>query len=325
MRVRAFPYLLLPHLWSSRNRARRRERGDFTRGAAVRRRRRRCVCAALFYGAFWLTWQLDDYDELGDYLLRLGLSWLFLTFLAFLAFSGIVTALSTFFLSDDLRLLLAAPVAARRLFYARFTRTVVQSSWMVVVFVAPVLLGVGLARCAPVGFYVTSALTIVPFAVIPVAVGTACTLLLVNMFPARRARDMLMLMGLLFAASIVILLRMIRPEQLLQRRIAARRHRLLRDAAVADDAAAAVVLGGRDAVRQPAGRMRSRCMPARSGQPRWRCAWYCEPPSERWHFSGLQPVAGSAEGTLHEVPHARRRSRARCRCRRCGGSCWSRI
>ena len=71
-------------------------------------------------GAFWLTRQLADYAELGDYLLRLGLSWLFLTFLSFLAFSGVVTALSTFFLSDDLRLLLAAPVAARRLFHARF-------------------------------------------------------------------------------------------------------------------------------------------------------------------------------------------------------------
>ena len=51
---------------------------------------------------------------------------------------------------------------------------------------------------------------------IPVAVGTACTLLLVNVFPARRARDLLMLMGLLFAASIVMLLRMIRPEQLMR-------------------------------------------------------------------------------------------------------------
>src|SRR5262249_37606504 len=39
--------------------------------------------------------------------------------------------------------------------------------------------------------------------------------LLVNVFPARRARDLLMLMGLLFAGSIVILLRVIRPEQLL--------------------------------------------------------------------------------------------------------------
>jgi ABC-2 type transport system permease protein len=211
----AFPYLLLPHLWSSRNRAQRREPGDLMRGLLVGAVGV-VVFAALFAGAFWLTWQLDDYDELGDYLLRLGLSWLFLTCLAFLTFSGIVTALSTFFLSEDLRLLLTAPVAARRLFYARFVRTVAQSSWMVVVFLAPVLMGVGLARCAPIGFYLTSVLTIVPFSLIPVAVGTACTLLLVNVFPARRARDLLMLMGLLFAGSIVILLRVIRPEQLLR-------------------------------------------------------------------------------------------------------------
>ncbi len=211
----AFTYLLLPHLWSSRNRAQRREPGDLTRavlfgGVGIG------VFFALFYGAAWLTWQLEDYEELGDYLLRLGLSWIFMTFLAFLTFSGIVTALSTFFLSDDLRLLLTAPIAARRLFYARFARTVVQSSWMVVVFIAPVLLGVGIARCAPANYYITAALTVIPFAIIPVAVGTACTLLLVNVFPARRARDLLMLMGFLFAASIVVLLRMIRPEQLLR-------------------------------------------------------------------------------------------------------------
>jgi ABC-2 type transport system permease protein len=215
MNVRAFPYLLLPHLWSSRNRARRRERGDLPRGlmfggvGLV-------VFAALFQGSFWLAGHLLDYEELGDYLLRIGLSWLFLTFLSFLAFSGVVTALSTFFLADDLRLLVAAPVSTRRLFHARFLRTVVQASWMVVIFLVPVLIGVGWARCAGPGFYLTAIGTIVPFAIIPVAAGTAVTLLLVNTFPARRARDILMLMGLLFAASLVIVLRFIRPEQLLR-------------------------------------------------------------------------------------------------------------
>ncbi|HSL22013.1 MAG TPA: hypothetical protein VK886_10795 [Vicinamibacterales bacterium] len=210
-----YPYLLLPHVWSSRNRARRRQRGDLVRGLvfgaiAVG------VCWAIFAGSAWLTAQLDEYAELGDYLLRLGLSWLFLTFLSFLAFSGLVTALSTFFLAEDLRLLLVVPVPARRLFHARFTRTVVQASWMVVIFLAPVLLGVGYARCAPAAFYGWAILTVAPFAVIPVAAGTAVTLLLVNIFPARRARDILMLMGLLFAAAVVILLRFIRPEQLLR-------------------------------------------------------------------------------------------------------------
>ena len=213
--MQPFTYLLLPAFWSSRNRARQSDRSDVVRaslfgGVGV------LVFAALLWGSFWITTQLDAYEELGDFLLRIGLSWLFLTFLSFLAFSGVVSALSTFFLSEDLRLLLAAPIAVRRLFYARFVKTVVQSSWMVVVFLLPVLLGIGVARCAPCLFYVMALLTIAPFCVIPVALGTGTTLLLVNVFPARRARDILMLMGLVFAGSIVLLLRFIQPERLLR-------------------------------------------------------------------------------------------------------------
>jgi len=206
---------LLPSLWASRNRAHRRERGDLLRaltfgGIGL------SVGVAIFAGSFFLTWQLADFGELGDYLLRAGLSWLFLTFLSFLAFSGLVTALATFFLSADLRLLLATPVASRRLFYARLVRTLAQASWMVVVFLAPVLLAVGIARCAPYSFYPIALLTIVPFTIIPVVIGTAVTFVLVNVFPARRARDFLMVTSLLFAASIVILIRYIRPERLLR-------------------------------------------------------------------------------------------------------------
>jgi ABC-2 type transport system permease protein len=210
----AFPFLLLPSLWAARNRARRREEGDALRatifgGIAV------AVAGAVFTIVFWLTWQLLDYEELGDYLVRLGLSWLFLTFLSFVAFSAIVTSLSTFFLSEDLRLLLPAPVPRERLFHSRLARTVLQSSWMVAAFVLPVLLAVGLARCAPASYYVVALATVVPFVLVPSALGAVVTLGLVSVFPARRARDVLMLMGLLFAVAIVVLLRFIRPEQLL--------------------------------------------------------------------------------------------------------------
>jgi len=210
----AFPYLLLPVLWGARNRARRREKGDLLRatlfgGIGIG------VAATLFAVFFWLTWQVLDYEELGEYLIRLGLSWLFLTFLSFLAFSAVVTALSTFFLSEDLRLLLAAPVRRDRFFYSRFMRTLGQSAWMVVVFMVPVLLGVGVARCAPPLYYAAVVLTILPFVLIPVAFGSLVTLLLVNTFPARRARDILMLIGLLFGIALVLLLRVLRPERLL--------------------------------------------------------------------------------------------------------------
>lgn len=210
----AFPYLLLPSFWAARNRLRRRERGDGLRGLTfgfigVG------VFTALLSLSGWLTWQLSAYDDLGDYLVRLGLSWLFLTFLSFLAFSSIVTALSTFFMSEDLRLLLAAPIPQDRLFYGRYARTAGQASWMVVVFVLPVLIGVGLARCAGPSYYLTAALTVVPFVLIPVSLGCLVTLGLVNVFPARRARDVLMLMGLLFAITLVLMLRFLRPERLL--------------------------------------------------------------------------------------------------------------
>ena len=214
MTTQPFPYLLLPTLWAVRNRARRREHGDGTR-IAIFGGLGLFVGAAIFGIVFWLTWQLYDYAELGDYLIRLGFSWLFLTFLSFLAFSGIVTSLSTFFLSEDLRLLLAAPVSRDRLFYSRFVKTVGQAGWMVATFLVPVVMGVGLARCAGLRYYVTAVLTLVPFVVIPVAAGSVVTLVLVNVFPARRARDILTLMGLLFAVAIVMMLRFLRPERLL--------------------------------------------------------------------------------------------------------------
>lgn len=210
----AFPYLLLPALWGAANRARRRERGDGLR-AGVFATIGLGVASTIFAIVFWLTLQLLGYEELGEYLVRLGLSWLFLTFLSFLAFSAIVTALSTFFLSEDLHLLMATPIPGQRLFYARYARTAGQASWMVVIFMLPVLLAVGVARCAGPVYFVTIPAVLVPFVLIPVALGSMLTLLLVNVFPARRARDLLMLMGVLFAMTLVVLLRFLEPERLL--------------------------------------------------------------------------------------------------------------
>ena len=63
-----------------------------------------------------------------------------------------------------------------------------------------------------------------------------------------------MLMGLLFAGSLVVLLRMIQPEQLLRVESLPDITDFFADAAVAGHAAAAVVLGRRGGVREPAGR-----------------------------------------------------------------------
>jgi ABC-2 type transport system permease protein len=54
----------------------------------------------------------------------------------------------------------------------------------------------------------------VPFLLIPTIIGSAVTLLLVNLFPARRTRDILSVIAILTAAGIVLLFRVVRPERL---------------------------------------------------------------------------------------------------------------
>ncbi|OYV72254.1 MAG: hypothetical protein B7Z72_05170 [Gemmatimonadetes bacterium 21-71-4] len=54
----------------------------------------------------------------------------------------------------------------------------------------------------------------VPFLIIPAVLGSAATLILVNVFPARRTRDLLSIIALAAAAGVILLFRIIRPEQL---------------------------------------------------------------------------------------------------------------
>jgi ABC-2 type transport system permease protein len=209
----AFTYLLRPIAFGLRNRLARREKGDVLRalafgGTGV------LVAVVIFAIVFWLTWRLLEYDDLGEYLVRLGLSWFFLTLLSFVAFSSLVVSLSTFFLSDDLPLVIGAPIAQRQLFHSRFARTLAQCSWMVAALSVPVLLAAGVARCARAPFYLTVAAVLPPFLAIPVVAGTFVTLLIVTTFPARRARDILVLSGVFFAAALVAVLRYMRPERL---------------------------------------------------------------------------------------------------------------
>ena len=48
----------------------------------------------------------------------------------------------------------------------------------------------------------------------PAVIGSAITLLLVNIFPARRTRDILSVIAVLAAGGIVVLFRIVRPERL---------------------------------------------------------------------------------------------------------------
>ena len=155
---------------------------------------------------------------IGDLLAAKLLGLALLTFLMILLLSNVITALSTFFLSRDMELLVAAPVDSVKLYGARLVETIVDSSWMVALLAIPLLTAYGVVYGASWPFYGLAVATIIPYLVLPAVVGSAFTLMLVNVFPARRTRDLLALIGLFAAAGVVVLFRFLRPERLVRPR-----------------------------------------------------------------------------------------------------------
>ncbi|MBW2652944.1 MAG: hypothetical protein JRC57_07690, partial [Deltaproteobacteria bacterium] len=99
-------------------------------------------------GTFLIFFRVLSYfasiEVIGALLASRLLSMVFLTFFSLLIFSNVITALSTYFLSDDLQLLNSTPVALSSLYAGRFVENIVNSSWTVLFFSFPVFLAYGL-------------------------------------------------------------------------------------------------------------------------------------------------------------------------------------
>jgi ABC-2 type transport system permease protein len=170
--------------------------------------------AFMFGVSFKVLTYFRTIEGLGDLLALRLLSMILLTFFSILVFSNIVTSLSTFYLSGELDILLSSPVKIENIYRAKFIETIVDSSWMTLIYGLPVFIAYGMVFKASLAFYLGLILTIVPFLIIPAGIGIIVTMLLVNAFPARRAKDILVLMGLLFFVVLYILFRMLQPEKL---------------------------------------------------------------------------------------------------------------
>jgi ABC-2 type transport system permease protein len=183
----------------------------------------RTVTLATVGGLFWLVlfglvYRMLGYFRatpgIGDLLAMKLLGLILLAFLSILLLSNIITALSSFFLARDLELLAAAPVDGLRVYSARFIETIVNSSWMMVLVLIPILTAYGVAYRAGFAFVAVTAFALACYLVLPAVIGTVLTQVLVNVFPARRARDLLALMALLGGAAMIAMFRLLKPEQL---------------------------------------------------------------------------------------------------------------
>ena len=155
-----------------------------------------------------------DTVEVGTLLVARLLSMILLLFFSMLLFSNIVTSLSTLYLSSDLAFLLSSPLRFSSVFTSKFAETALNSSGIVLIFGLPVFIVCGQEYQASWLYYASIPLVLLPFVVIPAALGTLLTMLLVRFFPVKRVQQVLVVFGLILGAGLVMVFRFLRPEQL---------------------------------------------------------------------------------------------------------------
>ncbi|HYA86050.1 MAG TPA: hypothetical protein VEI57_03155 [Nitrospirota bacterium] len=170
--------------------------------------------AFLFGISFRVLGYFRTIEGLGDLLALRLLSMILLTFFSILLFSNVVTSLSTFYLSGELEILLSSPIKIESIYRTKFIETIMDSSWMTLIYGLPVFIAYGVVFHSGISYYLGLVLTILPFLMIPASIGILVTMLLVHSFPARRAKDIIVLLGLLFFVVIYIFFRMLQPEKL---------------------------------------------------------------------------------------------------------------
>src|SRR5215211_9122098 len=205
--------LLRPKWLTARARAMANERGRAARFGVL------ALIGMLFWAFIYtLLYKLLVYfrgvPDLGPFLAGKLLGMILIGFFSILLLSNVITALSSFFLARDLDLLVGSPVDWLKLYGAKLLETGVNSSWMVVLLAVPMFAAFGSAYHGGWLFPLLVIGVFVPFLVVPAVIGSALTLILVNVFPARRTRDILSVIAVLAAGGIVLVFRLLRPEQL---------------------------------------------------------------------------------------------------------------
>ena len=204
--------LMLPFWWSARNRF-------FPPGQVPYR-----TLLLLGFGLlvdvvlYLITFKAVSYfhrqDELGIILSLKIFQMAWITLFAMLIFSCLVSAVSTVFLSQDNEIVFAAPVDPGELYAMRYWTVTLYTAWMMIFFSLPVFTAVGVVFQAHWPYWPLMMMALCTTALTAIGVGLLITIILVNLFPARQTKDIVMYLSLCFGIFIVVIFRMMRPEDL---------------------------------------------------------------------------------------------------------------
>lgn len=187
MTNRYIPLLIRPNIQAFVNRWSDRSKSNFERGRDLI-----LILLSLFVGTVIYVAIKFSIEEMQDTpgltylppLHPLSVSLMLLLFM--LVTSNIASSFIFLFLAKDLDRVMASPISPLKIFASKFSHILVISSWMPFIFLLPFLIAFGTHYTAPFYFYIISPLILVPFFIIPAAIGLAIATIVSLILPARR-------------------------------------------------------------------------------------------------------------------------------------------
>jgi ABC-2 type transport system permease protein len=175
--------------------------------------------SSFFFFDWWFFHRMlgavvEKVEFLAPFLLRELIQSMFLAFFGMIGLSTLSASVAGFYLSREIPFLLTTPLSPWAFITQRFTLVFVQSSWMVLVFGLPPFLAYREVMAVQPHFLAWLLPAFFLLLLIPALLGAALGIALMRWLPATRVKQVLGFFSLAFAAGIILLFRMSRPERL---------------------------------------------------------------------------------------------------------------
>ncbi|MBL7663251.1 hypothetical protein JNK13_10930 [bacterium] len=138
---------------------------------------------------------------------------IFVPVFVFLVIANLIEALGSLFLSRSLETIIKSPLPPFSLFIAKTVEIGVSSSWMVVLFVSPIIFGFWVFHHGDFWFFLHALLVFLPFLALAVWTAMLIAILFASFFPANRTREVFIILGIGLVFGFLLFLRVLAPEK----------------------------------------------------------------------------------------------------------------
>ena len=172
------------------------------------------LCIILFNVTLSVVTYFHEQDELGIILSLKIFQMAWILIFAMLIFSCMVSAVSSVYLSQDNEIVFSAPISTPELYFMRYTSNTIYTSWMMIIFSLPIFAAYGIVFNTPLLYWLLMVITLLSMACSATCFGLLMTIILINLFPARHTKDIILYLSLCFSVLIIFLIRLLQPENM---------------------------------------------------------------------------------------------------------------